>query len=97
MGKQTDRHPRMLPEPLQIYSFGGKYPDILRVSFADGKTKVYDLRVEQPHPLIEENIRIIRKMVVGYQAKREPGAAANSNPAGDVENHKKYTTDRRKK
>ena len=97
MGKRADRHPRMLPEPLQIYSFGGKYPDILRVSFADGKTKVYDLRVEQPHPLIEENIRIIRKMVVGYQAKREPGAADNSNPAGDVENQKKYTTDRRKK
>lgn len=97
MGKRADRHPRMLPEPLQIYSFGGKYPDILRVSFADGKTKVYDLRVEQPHPLIEDNIRIIRKMVIGYQAKKEPGAAANSNPAGDVENHKKYTTDRRKK
>ena len=92
MGKRADRHPRMLPEPLQIYSYGGKYPDILRVAFADGKTKVYDLRVEQPHPLIEENIRIIRKMVVGYQAKREPGAAANSNPAGDVENHRKYIT-----
>ena len=70
MGKRADRHPRMLPEPLQIYALHGRYPDILRVSFADGKTQIYDLRVEQPHPLIEENIRIIRKMVVGYKAKK---------------------------
>lgn len=38
-----------------------KYPEQIRVSFADGHTAVYDMRVDQPAPVILENIRIIRK------------------------------------
>ena len=33
----------------------------MRISFKDGTTIVYDTRMEQPHALIMENIRIIRK------------------------------------
>lgn len=54
--------PRMLDKPLEIYDHEfSKYPDRIRVSFADGRTFVYDIRTEQPAPVIEENIRIIRK------------------------------------
>ena len=38
-----------------------KYPEQIRVSFGDGHTAVYDMRVDQPHPVIVENIKIIRK------------------------------------
>lgn len=43
-----------------------KYPEQIRVSFADGHTAVYDMRVDQPHPVIVENIKIIRKWKQGY-------------------------------
>ena len=43
-------------------------PDSVRVSFSDGTTAIYDLHTDQPAPVIYENIRIIRKMKVGYQA-----------------------------
>ena len=42
------------------------YPDQIRVSFSDGHTEVYDRRVEQPAPVIIENIKIIRKWKQGY-------------------------------
>ena len=45
-----------------------RHPEKIRVSFRDGSTAVYDLRVEQPAPVILENIRIIRRMV-GYEPK----------------------------
>lgn len=43
-----------------------KYPEQIRFSFADGHTAVYDMRVDQPHPVIVENIKIIRKWKQGY-------------------------------
>ena len=43
-----------------------KYPEQIRVSFADGHTAVYDMRIDQPHPVIVENIKIIRKWKQGY-------------------------------
>jgi hypothetical protein len=43
-----------------------KYPEQIRVSFADGHTAVYDLRVDQPAPQIVESIKIIRRMRQGY-------------------------------
>lgn len=43
-----------------------KYPEHIRVSFADGHTAVYDLRVDQPAPQIVESIKIIRRMKQGY-------------------------------
>lgn len=59
--------PKMMDKPLEIYDHEfSKYPDRIRVSFMDGRTMVYDLRQDQPHPVIVENIRIIRKMKQGY-------------------------------
>ena len=43
-----------------------KYPEQIRVSFIDGHTAVYELKVDQPHPVIIENIKIIRKWKTGY-------------------------------
>ena len=45
------------------------YPESIRVSFKNGKTIIYDRRVEQPAPVFEENIKIIRKWKQGYVNK----------------------------
>lgn len=62
--KRTEKpeHLTPLPEVVPIYehNFDG-HPESVRVSFSDGSTAVYDLRREQPHPIIVENIQIIRK------------------------------------
>ena len=56
-----------LPEVVPIYEHDHDgHPDALRVSFEDGSTAVYDLRAEMPHPIIVENIAIIRKWKQGY-------------------------------
>lgn len=54
--------PKPLPEVVPIYEpeFLG-HPGSIRVSFEDGSTAMYDIRIEQPHPIIVENINIIRK------------------------------------
>ena len=41
-------------------------PDRIRVLFMDGRTMVYDIHTEQPHPVIVQNIKLIRKMKQGY-------------------------------
>ena len=59
--------PELLPGTIGYYDYDiSKYPDRIRVSFADGKTLVYELRTEQPHPVIVENVKIIRKWKTGY-------------------------------
>lgn len=51
-----------LPEVVPIYEPEFmKHPGSIRVSFEDGSTAIYDIRIEQPHPIIVENINIIRK------------------------------------
>lgn len=68
--KEAEKHPEMLPNPVPHYEREiGKYPDSIRVSFKDGHTAVYDIRVEQPAPVIVENIKIIRKWKQGYVNK----------------------------
>lgn len=72
LGREPGR-PEILQKVQPIYEHEcSKYPDKIRVSFMDGHTAVYDLRVEQPAPVIIENIRIIRKWKQGYvnQPKR---------------------------
>ena len=60
-------HPAILPETVSYYDYEiSKYPDRIRVSFEDGKTLVYEARHEQPHPVITENIRVMRKWRNGY-------------------------------
>ena len=59
--------PTILPKPMPMYERdSSEYPEMIRVSFSDGSTAVYELRVEQPAPVIIENIKIIRKMKQGY-------------------------------
>ena len=59
--------PTILPKPMPMYERdSSEYPELIRVSFSDGSTAVYELRVEQPAPVIIENIKIIRKWKQGY-------------------------------
>ena len=59
--------PTILPKPVPSYEHDfSEYPELIRVSFSDGHTAVYELRVEQPAPVIIENIKIIRKWKQGY-------------------------------
>ena len=60
--QEKANRPEMLPNPLPTYDYDfSKYPDRIRVSFADGRTFVYDIRTEQPAPQIVESVKIIRK------------------------------------
>ena len=49
MGRKERLHPSLLPMPVCFYGYG-KYPESLRASFKDGRTKVYEAHVEQPKP-----------------------------------------------
>ena len=61
------KRPEMLPEALLTYERDdSRIPERIRVSFSDGTTAIYDLHTDQPAPIIEENIRIIRKWKQGY-------------------------------
>ena len=54
--------PEILDQVVPYYdSEWSVYQEKVRISFKDGTTIVYDTRAEQPHALIMENIRIIRK------------------------------------
>lgn len=59
--------PTILPKPAPVYEHEySEIPERIRVSFSDGRTAVYELRTDQPHPVIIENIKIIRKWQNGY-------------------------------
>ena len=59
--------PTILPKPMPMYERdSSEYPEMIRVSFSDGSTAVYELKTELPHPVIIENIKIIRKWKQGY-------------------------------
>lgn len=61
------KRPEPLPNIIGYYdNEASVHPDQIRVSFSDGTTAIYDLRINQPHPVILENIRIIRKWKQGY-------------------------------
>ena len=62
--------PEILDKPVPTYMTADSVrPDQVRLSFSDGSTAIYDLRTEFPHPIIERNIEIIRKMKTGYVNK----------------------------
>ena len=62
-----NNRPTILPKPVPMYEHNySEYPELIRVSFSDGSTAVYQLRTEQPAPVIIENIRIVRKWKQGY-------------------------------
>ena len=62
----TDR-PKPMEKPALYYEHDfSTLPEQIRMSFEDGSTAVYDLRMVQPAPVILENIKIIRKWKNGY-------------------------------
>lgn len=64
---EKGERPEVLGKVVPIYEHDfSKYPDRLRVSFADGRTFVYDIHTDQPAPVIIENVRIIRNWKQGY-------------------------------
>ena len=65
--KKKDTRPEILPEIVSHYERdSSRIPDQIRVSFSDGSTAVYEIKVEQPAPQFLESIRIIRKWKQGY-------------------------------
>ena len=50
--RRRRRRPSALPKPATYYDKpGSKYPDRIRLSFADGHTEIYDRRVNQPEQM----------------------------------------------
>lgn len=64
------KFPKMLPEPLQIYSMSGKYPYMLRVSFNDGSTQIYELKIKQPAHVLNEQLDHFSDLCIGYERKK---------------------------
>ena len=65
---RTER-PEVLPKPSAHYrGKHSRYPEQVRISFGDGNTFIYEMRAEQPAPVILENVKIIQRMV-GYEPK----------------------------
>lgn len=64
---KIEKRPALLPVPLAIYErTDSEIPEKVRISFTNGTSAVYELHVDQPAPVILENIRIIRRMKQGY-------------------------------
>lgn len=62
--------PEILDKVVPIYEHEySVLPDRIRVLLSDGRTMIYDIHMDQPAPVIVENIRIIRRMKNGYQCK----------------------------
>ena len=75
---EKNRKPKLLPWAVPYYEReDSRVPEQVRISFNDGTSAVYVLKVDQPAPLIMENIRIIRKWKNGYinQPTRRRGRA----------------------
>ena len=57
-----NRKPEPLPEPAAYYDRqSSRYPDRIRLSFADGHTEIYDRRVNQPKPNTYVNSQMRRR------------------------------------
>ena len=70
MGGTKDR-PAILSMGVPQYEHEcSRYPETIRVSFFDGHTEIYEIRTQQPHPLVLKNIEIMKetkkKITQGY-------------------------------
>ena len=64
IGKQR---PEIMGKVVPIYEHDySVLPEKIRVLFMDGRTMIYDIHIDQPAPVIVQNIRLIRKMKQGY-------------------------------
>lgn len=54
--------PKPLPGVVSYYDHATSFhPDRIRMSFSDGSTAVYEIRHDQPHPLVLKNIEIMKE------------------------------------
>lgn len=68
---KEEKRPEMLQGAFPYYDHEkSRYPERVRMCFSDGSTQIYEIRTEQPAPVILENIEIIRRMTVGYPPRR---------------------------
>lgn len=53
-----------LPKVFPIWEHPGlsRYPETIRVSFSDGKTVLYHIDVEMPHPCFEAAMKNLERM-----------------------------------
>lgn len=66
---KLEKRPALLAIPVPIYeSTDSEIPEKVRISFTNGTSAIYGLRVDQPAPQVIECIRIIRKWNNGYKA-----------------------------
>ena len=66
----TKERPAILCMCAPVYEReSSRYPEKIRLSFMDGHTEIYEIRTQQPHPIIQDNIKIIRKWKQGYVNK----------------------------
>lgn len=91
---KSRKFPKMLPEPLQIYAMNGPYPDLLRVSFTDGSTQMYELKVKQPRPVLKDGLDRFTETCVGYE---KTGDCWPSQPAAKKNYQVHYSTEREEK
>ena len=65
--ENAKNRPEMLGKMVPIYDHDYSIlPDRIRVSFKDGKTAIYQIQINQPAPVIVQNIKLIRKWKQGY-------------------------------
>jgi hypothetical protein len=64
------RRPTPFPQPAYAYD-AGKYPVHVRISFSDGRTKVYDEHNIQPEPTFfsDSDIKRMNRNPEGYRFK----------------------------
>ena len=68
LGGTKDR-PAIMSMGVPHYEYDeSKYPEKIRVSFFDGHTEIYEIRTQQPHPLVLKNAEIMKetKRKIGY-------------------------------
>ena len=64
--------PEILGKVVPIYEHDySVLPEKIRVLFMDGRTMIYDIHIDQPAPVIVQNIKLIRKMKQGYVNRPE--------------------------
>lgn len=66
------KRPEIMGKVVPIYEHDySVLPEKIRVLFMNGQTIVYDIHIDQPAPVIVQNIKLIRKMRQGYVNKPE--------------------------
>ena len=65
-----------LPKVFPVWEHPGisRYPETIRVSFSDGKTVLYRIDADMPHPALSKafrNIENMKNICIGYEHKEK--------------------------